>query len=882
MSAAGDKQIKFTFAVDQRSVEVARGAIRQLTSEIKTLVETMTRAGQGMQGLGGGRGLFGGISNTAGGVNPSREASMKGGSVLTSGITADARALSASAKAGADAMRQMTTSVKGGLTDQISKIQQLRKELSDLDRDFKKMGGGINWGSNGGGMAAERMSNRQDAREAYNRMAEAEIAAARQVASQNVSGGFVGPGQRIVNKGGIDTVVGGGQSLWERMNTPLFGSGKGGMGERMLQSFGMNPNSMRGIGGVAAFVKGWDAMTGGMNNVASANNAQLLADPMQRLNRAAAFGQTFGGTAMAIRGGSISSGWAMKRALENSGMMDVLRDTTLRTQQAHLGTGYDVGTFKGLYSQGKQGLFGFGRYLIDHPGALNPFSSGDGGTTNDERGRKYDAGLSPEYKSKEAIAYTNAMRDMSSQKAQELAQAQRAILAADPRFAATLDRTYGEAGMRVGLGRMGGYSGGIDPRTRLDRMDVLDARLAAQGYNLSEYMSARRNLGGTAGWGYRGALGTQAISMGYGGFSGAEGLFGMGAQFGGGAGGGHAMINAIQSSIGGGGGMDVTAGSNMFGGLMQSAMGSGNFGFGMNPQVAMQALAAMGATGETGGDMRMARILQGGMGSWGNRLSGGIDPLQQALNVSAANVGMGGAEWGAKSAVMGLGPTEMLSILRGGPGNMPSYLTDVGASYGDVSGYHRAQQNTMFARNWQGQFGEGTAAAGALSGIQGAGGDWVSYIKGRMGTKGHGSLESELSPLASVLKAGQGGSAETNMGDLMAQLAGDESFAPFLKAGGAHAAGRAARDIASQGAEGEMKMSDAKYIAGKLGDLINEIKASPARYTGYDAAGKAGAAAASDLNGFDKSLKTLTASIDNYTKAIDGAAAQVKAGPKRK
>lgn len=886
MSGAGDKQIKFTFAVDQRSMETARSAIRQLTSEIKTLVETMSRAGSGISGMGGGGmggggGLFGGMTGRQGGVNPSQQATVKGATSLPAqGIAADARALSQMAKAGTDAIRQMTGGLREGVQGQVQQIEQLKRSLRDLNAEYAKMAKGGQAGGAYGGMIQGQM------RDVQNQLASAEINQGR----AGLGGGFVGSGMKVVNRGGVDMVEPDDKRSWfrrlsDRFDNAQSGGGQGGGGGGIV---GMIQKAAP-VAAAAAFVKGWDTATTAMQSAEQANVHQQLNQYAWASERRATFGDIFGGTAMAIRGGNISKGWAMAKALRSNAAMESINDVASRKRMIALETGYNAGlgenptggmgvmgalmgplaggllqhgTFGASAGQMKQNLANFGRYFINEPG-------GGGIEGGGVRG-----GTRTGYDTAEQIEYNKRQQDMSMERAKAVAEEANRIARANPWYAGSLDRVYGEAQGRVSLGRQGGYSGGVDPRTHLDRLDVLEARLTAQGYGTGEYMGARRSLGQTAGWGARGALGTRGLSMGYGGLQGVEQLFNVGAQFGAG---GNQFINAVQGTIGRHG-MDVTAGGQLAQAYASSMMGSGQFGFGMNGVAGLQGLAAMGATGSPGGDMRMSRMLQAGLGAYGSELSGGIDPLQGALNPSAAVVGMPGQAWAGKNAVMKLSPEAMLDILRSG--RVPSYLTALGVGYDDVKSYHDAQQKTVFSRNFGREFNSGSAAGGALEGIQGMGGDWVGYVRQQMKGKKMTSanLEEALTPLSAVLAQGTGMSPEASMGDLMAQLAGEKDFAPGLRGGGAHAAGMAQRDKAALGAQSGVKMEDASRIASVLPTLIKNLNEVVDQYKSNLSASEKGgeqAGSAKGMHAFDTAVAEATRALNDFTGAI-------KAAPKRR
>jgi hypothetical protein len=880
---AGDKQIRFTFAVDQRSLGAAKQAIASLTSEVKKLVETMSRAGSAMSTLGGGRGLLGGFSGKSGGINTSTEATMKGGSILTQGIAGDAKALSSVARASNDALRSMTSGMRSSVTEQRNLLMTLRREIASVEGSLKGMASSSDYSLGG---LASMYSGRQQ---------------------------LGGLKSRALGVGANDTAAALQGRLWRPQEIssdadwaayrPAKASSRSWM-SRMGQSWAPVMKEM-GLGGVSnllaggggmlaggaalglAAYKGYNASAQNYFGLDSANTGQVMTKRMLELQRQAAYGQAFGGTAMAIRGGSISSGWAMSKAMADAGIVapvaDSQRVSKLQTDSKYWGGGSENGVNK----------FGDDWKTLTHGGGLGAVLHQSWQRLGNEARYGYNkltGNKNPtSYDTREEIAYQAQLKNISSGKAEELQRARDLILQGDPRFANMMDSVYGGAQGRVGMGRVGGVGAGTIKRGKwagYDSFDVQSAKLTAQGWDMGSQQSSYRAVGQAAGWGARTGLGTTALSMGAGGFNGVEGLYGLGLQYGG-AGGGRGMVNAIQSSVGAGG-MDVTAGSNLFGALGQAAGGSGQFGFGMNFASAGQALASVGSTGTPGGDMFNARALQGGLGAWGKVAGGGLDGLQGAMNVSAANTSLGGRGQAIKDRIMRLDPAAQLAIMTGG--GVPSYLRDLygpGTSdaeiVNDVRKYAGAQQGMQLARNFSqlGGSGEaGSAASNMLHDVRSAGGDWKKVLSTRMAQKGHRSLQDEVGTLASLMSLGTGESPQDQYGMLLAQLSGDSSFAPFMKAGGAHAAGMSKRDSASLTANAEMQLGEAKALKDNEGNVIKEIKASPGRVEAFHTAGRAGAAAAAggDIGALNKALATYTDRIGDYTKALEAA---IKVGPKR-
>src|SRR5579859_482271 len=139
-----DKKIKLGFSVDKQGLLEAKSAIGSLTQEVKKLADELQKAGAMMAYLGGGRSgnpLFSGVtSKSAGGAgqgnNSITTANTKVG--IGSGIASDAVALRDTARAGTEALRQMTGGMKDSIGAQIREIARLKKELVDLNQEFDK------------------------------------------------------------------------------------------------------------------------------------------------------------------------------------------------------------------------------------------------------------------------------------------------------------------------------------------------------------------------------------------------------------------------------------------------------------------------------------------------------------------------------------------------------------------------------------------------------------------------------------------------------------------------------------------------------------------------------------------------------------------------
>lgn len=774
MSGQTDKQIRFTFAVDQRSLEQTRNAIRQLTSDIKKLVETMDRAGSALGGLGrgGGGGLFGGMSGKAGGINPSQQATVKGGSLLTQGITADAKALSTSARLGVDAVRNLTTGLRDGVMGQVREIERLKGALKDLNGEFQKMGS-QSAGSQDVGYMRVMQQTRQ---KLQNAIAGHEVANANQNRLIGEAGGLVGPGQRVVTRGGVDYVEdvnkARGPGLVQRAAEGYQSGGiMGGIG-------GVMGLSKMALGTIAASVAGGLALANAGLNAGQASamtNAQYrLQEPLREGRMGARIGGSIGALGMGIRGGDLASSMA----------------------------------YANLLSTGKLGVTagsGMDRDRIDVAMAnagMAPTLSDASGRVMDVAGRGvnrlFGRGGAGSDAAATSLRMKNEMAAMSAQKAEEMAEQVRNMVASSPKVASMLNETVSNAFGDIGMARTGAIGLGLNKTGTNTRLAEFKSRTLGAGYDPGAVASAMAQLGGQAGRGLMGA-GQQMLSLGLGGFGNAGQIYGTGAQFGGGGRAGAAgLLGAAQHGLGRGG-MDVTAGSTVAG-MVSGLMTGGNF-MGASGQGLMEAMLGAGQTGSTGGDMRMARVLQSGMGEYGRNLSGQTDNLQQGINMLAANAsGAGG--WYAKKALMGMDPAQMIEMQR--TGKMPQHLADQGLTMENVQGYNKFRNQYAFSR-YMDEEGAGTAVGASVAGVKAAGGVG-EYMKAHGITANSKEGRRLLEQLGTARQATEGGSLEGNIGALYAEIAGDKSLVGGGKGHGAGAVGIKGT-IVGQEAERQAKLA---------------------------------------------------------------------------
>jgi hypothetical protein len=809
----GDKQIKFTFAVDQRTLETARAAIKALTSDIKTLVETMSRAGAGMGTLGQG-GLFGGMSGKAGGINPAQQATIKGGSVMTQGIAADAKALSSSARLGIDAIRNMTTGLRDGVLGQVREIERLKSSLKDLNAEYERMGKGGPGGSTriSPGYLAEMNHARQSLQNAIDNH---EVSYSRSRGGLHVEG-FAEQGTKRVN--GIDMVT----NAAGNVVTPPNGPGA------MAYAPGVKGLAMALLAGI-----GTTSMLANRANQAEVGNAEYgLNVGMRGLANKARIGSSVGQLGMSIRGGDLASSMAYSY-LERTGT---------------LGSRDGLGTDRERMIQEKSGL-------SSTPGQL-------GARAMDWIGRDISAtqrGLGGnKLMSASSMAEANLRAEQSAVISEEKAKMVRDLVASSPKHAAFLNQAVSEAFGDIGMARTGGIGLGLNKTGTNTVLAEFKSRANKSGYSGEAWAGAMASAAPTTGYGLRG-FGIQSLGLGLGGFGNANQVFAAGSQFGGGGrAGGQGLVNAVQHGIGRGG-MDISAGSSLAG-TAAGMMTGGNF-YGSNGQAFMSGLMDVGTTGSVGGDMRMSRVMGAGLNEYGRSLSGQTDALQGGINMLSANAsGAGG--WYAKKALMTMDPALMLEIQR--TGVVPQHLRDLGVTMDMVRDYNKTRNQFSFSR-YMDEEGQGTAVGAAVAGVKAAGGV-AEYMKQKGLTIHSKEGQRLIEQLGSARMMTMGGNIETNQGAILAELSGDKALAPGRHGHGAGAVGikgtiqgaEAERQAKLQEEAGEFFAKNYETIKGGIRDMVTNEQAL-AGLTGH---------LVDDAKKFDEALQVLTGAIQKSLEVI--------------
>lgn len=450
-------------------------------------------------------------------------------------------------------------------------------------------------------------------------------------------------------------------------------------------------------------------------------------------------------------------------------------------------------------------------------------------------------------------------------------------MAEDPRTQEQMNSQYasslGDAATMRSLGMSGRQiyvKGG--PATGYDAGSFMRAKAFDQARDVSEFGAAAQELGAVAGRGFLSKYGA-TLGAKTGGLHNAAQILGVGAQFGGGTfAGGKAFMGGIQGKIGARG-VDITAGSQLAGFGMGS-MTASNF-VGTTGSGLMGTLLDAAYTGTTGGDMRKARELAGGMEFREQRAGGGIDSLNKALNLSAAMKAAPEAPWTVRNTLASMQDASILDIIK--TGKVPSILADNGVTADMVQKYYSATNMTKFARfGSAAEYGTEDQRA-AVARYREAGG--VGYMKGMSKS----ARERETNLLAGAYATGTG----TTLTKARADIEIEESAAGLLgsgrRAGGARdsfdmnsTAGKAAQ------AKAIIEMTDGVEKAHKREMFEKQFGMAPEQMIENDVArrrGQAGMTPGGDVGAAIGGVsQALTAFVDAMKSEFGGGGSKKSGG----
>lgn len=656
MQPGQDKQLKLQFTIDQASFDKAKRAIAEITQEVTKLVAEMNRGGGLGGNLRGGGGMFGGASTASGGVNAShqtttQQAKIGGfGQQLTQSLVAQRDLFKNLSSGSKDTLRSMADAVKDSIQTQTREVERLTQVLNKASAAYQQLK------SSGAGVPGGQVLQQ---------------AALRDVAA--AGGNLAGAQKQLRQLQGMEKEADGlldpkKPSIWERMNKPVpAGTGWAALASGMMGGGGLG-GMMGGIGqGFGQLLGGSSFLAGGVatGTVAALNLGASVADRwestaarhyfaknMQPYEMKAAQG-ALRAQGEAIRTGDVGRGWAARKVLEREEFRRLWSSNAAANR-------VDAALITGGYGAGTSAMAG---RITDKYGKMT------GGADNTNFGR-----------SDMTVQQMNIQEMMMRLPADVQAQVQQQInseVASDPRFQTTINAVRSQAMGRLAFQRQIASGTGNVIKTGADGRITLDpegtirgmtdwqrfqVQSMAAGFDPGESAAVKAQLMASAGRRYGGAFGAMRGAM-AGGFNNAIDVFGAGAQFN--SKDPMQFFHAAQSILGGGG-MDVTAGSRLAGGIGSMLTSSGDFG-GAGGMGVMRGLGAAAFTGSPGSDAWMASTVMQGMGALGKAHSG-----LEAGVAHLAYMRASGGNYNVSTALENLSPEMKLEIMR--TGAVPDWL----------------------------------------------------------------------------------------------------------------------------------------------------------------------------------------------------------------
>ncbi len=691
-----EKTIRIRADVDPLGFQRANELVEQLTRSVERLTQASTRAGQGFSA--GAAGRPGSVPPPAPGGAGGKKSGLIGDILGVS----DASALRSLVSGTDTALRSTGSGVRTFVDRADADLARLEKRIVSVVSKMSGLGGG---GGGGGGLdfmgggGGKTLPSPLDYRPS-----DMELLKRERQATARPGGGGAGIGQ-IVQYGAGQLGFGGPTGQFMGM---LGAAGGGAMVAGGVIGGAMLANQMAEmyVGSREANLR-WT--TGEAGNVLG-RSAGMVA-PFSRL---------FG----AARGGDAAYGAAFSKTINSRDFMQSIQMTTgMRAELAERLSGYGNTTFGSLAKEISSGAGSTVQDILDKVGAT---SSMDGVSRN----------LAA------SIARTVAVRNVGPEQAaafQQGVENTRATM--DPRFAEALNFVPGAAMSNLQTRRMG-FFGVPKGREAMEYMRDLEGNYASSGRSAAEVGGANRALVMGAGKGYLRFGGSSLLSMHEGGASGVEQMLRGGGILGGSVGAGMSFVNrTFQHSGVGGGGLDVNAGSELFGSLVQRSLGLGNaFGAGDTFSKYTEGAAGLvyGGGEDTAGQQRNVGLLQRGIPQLQSLTQGTAAPLYGALSL----VNWTKATGGYSSLTERLRKTDVTvlqGIARGGsvPGEIMG-LAGPGATEATV----RAMVKSGLAGVQRSAFAEsvslipGSGAEKLVRGFRGSNQTLPDYIGGLLDSTG--------------------------------------------------------------------------------------------------------------------------------------------------
>lgn len=825
--ATENKNLEIGVVVNEGQMGKFNTAIRDATREVSKLTAELNRAASAFKGF-----LSGATMQGAGAMRPGSgfaRAPMSGGG-MTQPAVAIASAIKATAKESTDSLRTMDQSVRTTSSKMASSLDIFDRALQNVEKRFKSIKSLTAGGSNQG---------------------------------QSMS--VLGPGDTIENRGGIDYVKGKAnpttlERMTNRLFQPVFGGGAAGGGsggnagsspgfiKGVANAFGLPPWMVGAAGVGGSLIGGYAAITQGIVNRESGVANEVLASQTDSLRRQASMQGSVGNLGMQLRRDNLTQ-YAFGKLTPNDMHAALSQETrTAMLQQAWKNAGA-TGTIPSSLSNWADKAMAVAGQIVgtDMPN--------DNTLQNQQKDR-----------------LINDINMQMMQRQQEIVQLKRDSLTAEERT--YVPEFHSEVGAQMSRIRATGRNG----VKRNKKTGAVTYDLGA-GYDIGlfglygedEISGQSARIGGTAGMGSRSdGLAAQTLGAQYGGLTNAVDLYNVGNQYG-----NRGLLNTAQRGVG----VDPTA-TTQLSGIVAQQMIQGNYS--MGGDAALQGMGSVFSTGNTGGDMRMARMAGGGVAAYDNQLSGGVDNLQKAINVMSANRAASGMSVQAKHALEGIGSVQLMQIMRSG--KVPVELADFGITLPMINSYVSTQNKFAYSRFITGT-GNGGDVEAAVLGARKAGGAG-NYIAGLM--KGH-TFKTKREQISFIQdQARLLGEAQHSMGlaptnesgtaRVLMELGQNSDMTPDMTGGGAYDPAKNSAAAAAKNTNDLQKQARLEWLRQHPEVATTASDATVGGADAYGAAAISGDTKAlhEALTGFITEVKAMT----KLSREARGAGGNDKTGPK--
>lgn len=623
------KQLKFSFLVDEASLQKARQFIRELTADLTKLNEAAGKLG-GI--IGGAAGGAGGVNVNAGGAKSAEQQKVlaktaPAGRGLVQNLLDQKNVFKDIASGSKDSMRAMTDTLKQAIGAQKKELKDLDDQAAKLTKQYDALGKAIKgvggtWDAGG----ATRFAGKQAVVGVQNEHVNLQRLAAhgrlQDLEAQGRAAGILPPPipKNRVMQVTDDMIIkdrffGHGGGIWDSQKgimANLFGR----------RGNGQDLEAPKGFGGPNGWLKA-GARIGGIG-LAGANTilGEVTAENSQMNNAETRRAALVEGQMKRILGGDIKGIMAMQ------GMDATKRAEMLSDSVGGIGTANVIKD--GIISTGKAvvGIGNSGGANVGPGGIMGAWSDTAMETAKAERASRFAANAEM------ARFWDNIATDKFSN---ELSQR------------ISFQRMTGTGGLGAMMSRPDGS------KYRANTYSQMEQKLIGAGYSPSEYAAATSQLRGSAGSRFAGNNAWTAMAANAEGMGGFAELMGASARSGGGMG---FSFGAL------GGGIDRWAGVH----LGQSIIGSGFDPRGTTSGLGVLA-AAQNGMGFTGGatDFNLVQRLALGLQGADSITTGSMDPYQSGRNlVGAVNrLGPGASTYTQDFLASGLSTKQMIDLASG-------------------------------------------------------------------------------------------------------------------------------------------------------------------------------------------------------------------------